>query len=32
VVQGSSPETFKSFVPKPLPPTPAIEFHPDLLT
>jgi Fic family protein len=31
VVQRSSPETFKSFVPKSLPPTPAIEFHPDLL-
>lgn len=31
VVQGSSPETFKSFVPKPLPPVPALEFQTDLL-
>ncbi|MGA9814925.1 MAG: Fic family protein [Terriglobales bacterium] len=31
VVQGSSPETFKSFVPKPLPPAPAIEFQVDLV-
>ena len=31
VVQGSSPETFKSFVPRPLPPAPAIEFQTDLL-
>jgi cell filamentation protein, protein adenylyltransferase len=29
--QGSSPEPFKSFVPKPLPPAPAIEFSPELL-
>ena len=31
VVQGSSPETFKSFVPKLLPPTPGITFSPQLL-
>jgi Fic family protein len=29
--QGSSPEPFKSFVPKCLPPTPSIEFSPELL-
>lgn len=31
LAQGSSPESFKSFVPKPLPPAPAIEFSPELL-
>ena len=31
VIQGSSPETFKSFIPRPLPPVPAIEFQIDLL-
>lgn len=31
VTQGSSPEPFKSFVPKPLPPDPPIEFHPELV-
>src|SRR5437667_4838596 len=31
ITQGSNPEPFKSFVPKPLPPVPALEFHPDLL-
>ena len=31
VVQGSSPETFKSFVPKSLPPAPAIDFQIELL-
>jgi len=31
ITQGSNPEPFKSFVPKPLPPAPALEFHADLL-
>jgi len=31
VVQGSSPEPFKSFVPHPLPPAPPIEVNPELL-
>jgi Fic family protein len=31
VVQGGSPEPFKSFVPHPLPPEPPIEFGPGLL-
>jgi len=31
VVQGASPEPFKSFVPHPLPPEPPIEFSPGLL-
>jgi Fic family protein len=31
VTQGSSPEPFKSFVPKFLPPAPSIEFSPKLL-
>src|SRR5262249_15556861 len=31
VPQGSSPEPFKSFVPRPLPPSPPLEFSTDLL-
>lgn len=31
LAQGAAPEPFKSFVPKPLPPAPAIEFSPELL-
>ena len=31
VVQGAAPEPFNSFVPRPLPPDPRIEFGPELL-
>jgi hypothetical protein len=31
VIQGVAPEPFRSFVPRPLPPDPRIEFCPELL-